>query len=521
MHRAITHCLAWRITLALILVATLAGGVPALARHGVRLETTDRFEFRSVAEQELALEDDALVWQASELPTFLDEEHPIPFFAGFLYAHDAPLIVYRDGGRRFARLTADDALAVEDGELLAPVALRDDDATFLALELVAEDDAFDPVGDPFMPEAGDYVLDLLRAESEGAQEDEDEPVSLDEAKWPVLLVVVEGKVELLVADDEPEELKAGDVLTVDADFDLRWIGDEAGVVLAAVLRLPEADEDDRDDEADEQEDGADDPRPTTTPGADADQGGGSGSGSGDGASQPAPTPTPKPTEAPEENSGGTLPPPGPPPTDDPPDSGGPGGSGSGSGSGGVGVELGPGDGPCNFCAPAEDGLIEEDVSSDPCLLADGGGDPDGDELNNCGEAAAGTYPNVQDSDGDGAWDGFEVRTGTNPRSKDTDGDGLDDWDEFTYSTNPLTPDTDGDGLSDTQELFTYGTRPEDVDSDHDCLWDGEEIYTHGTSPLNLDTDGDGFPDSIEIAQGYNPLDGGHHPDEELVAGTGC
>ena len=154
---------------------------------------------RQIAKQELSLDDDSLVWQAGELRTFVDGEHPIPFFTGFLYAHNAPLVIFRNGSNRFTRLDPDKAMAVETGALLAPVAVRDDDTTYLALELVVEDDAYDPAGDPFTPEAGDYVLELLRAESmetdgaeEGqtapADEDRDDPVRLNDAELPVLLV---------------------------------------------------------------------------------------------------------------------------------------------------------------------------------------------------------------------------------------------------------------------------------------------------------------------------------------------
>lgn len=521
-----TQPLLWRLALASMVVAALAGGTSVLARQNDPPATDDRPGFRSIAEQELALADDPLAWQASELPAFLDEERPIPFYAGFLYANDAPLLIYRDGAALFTPLGADKAMPVESGDLLAPVSLRDDATTFLALELVAEDDALEPVGDPFLPDADDYVLELLRAEfegtqDEGAREDEDEPVRLEATELPVLLVVVAGEVELHVEDEDPEELKAGDVLTVDEDFALRWLGEEPSVVLAARLRPPEVGDGLEGDGENGREDDADGSPLARTPAAGAREGGSvlSGSGGESGDDESDPTPTPKPTEEPGSDPVGDLPG-APPPTDDPP--GGSGGGSGGSGSGGGGrYEEGPSDGECLYCAPSDGGLLESGPSGDPCLLADGGGDPDFDELNNCGEAAAGTFPTVQDSDNDGAWDGFEVRTGTNPRIKDTDGDGLGDWDEFTYSTDPLRQDTDGDNVTDTQELFTYGTRPKDVDSDRDCLWDGDEIFVYGTYPNLVDSDGDFFADLIEINQGYNPLDSGNHPEEEVVAGTGC
>src|SRR5688500_10235275 len=113
--------LLWRLALASMIVAALAGGTSVLARPGDPPAPDDRPGFRSIAEQQLTLADDALAWQASELPASLDEKQPIPFYPGVLYAHDAPLLIYRDGGGRYTRLGADTALPVEGGDLLAPV----------------------------------------------------------------------------------------------------------------------------------------------------------------------------------------------------------------------------------------------------------------------------------------------------------------------------------------------------------------------------------------------------------------
>jgi hypothetical protein len=490
---------------ALATLSLLVGAItPRIGDAGARHDAEESVvEFRPVAEQELSLVGDPLVWQASELPTFLDEEHPIPFFAGFLYANTTPLVVYRDSGEHLVRLGQDDAMPVEDGELLAPVALRGDDATFLALELVAEDEAFDPTGDPFEPKAGGYVLELLRAEFERVEGARDRPVTLDVvelSEQPVLLVVVAGELELSLTDDDPEELKSGDVLTVTEEVEVRRRGEEPGVVLAAALRLPvEGDEIDPEDEA----------RPTAAPDGAAGQGSASGDGEDSGTGADESAPTPRPTEAPGANTGGTsggseLP--DTPPTDEPGNSGGSdaGSGGSDAGSGGVGVEEGPGDGECLYCAPADDGLLAEGDTADPCLLADGGGDTDSDGLNNCAEAAAGTSSTVQDSDGDSAWDGDEVRLGTNPTHPDTDGDGLDDGDELlVFFTDPFVGDTDGDGLIDLDEVHTFGTNPNAADTDGDGLWDLDEL-NRVTNPTVRDTDGDCLNDGYEVSLGSSP-----------------
>ncbi len=139
---------------------------------------------------------------------------------------------------------------------------------------------------------------------------------------------------------------------------------------------------------------------------------------------------------------------------------------------------------------------------------DGAGDPDGDGLNNTGEFAKGTDPNVADTDGDGANDADDpfpldpTRGGPGSTASDTDGDGLNDtWEETQFggiAAQNGTGDPDGDGLNNTAE------------------------QTAGTDPNVADTDGDGQPDGIDPA----PLDatsgggaGGLADRRELQAGA--
>ena len=78
---------------------------------------------------------------------------------------------------------------------------------------------------------------------------------------------------------------------------------------------------------------------------------------------------------------------------------------------------------------------------------------------------------------------------------DTDGDG---------SANVDDSDDDDDGVSDSVEAAD-GTDPLDADSDDDGVNDGQE-KTDGTNPLDTDSDDDGRTDSQEASAGTDPLD---------------
>lgn len=95
---------------------------------------------------------------------------------------------------------------------------------------------------------------------------------------------------------------------------------------------------------------------------------------------------------------------------------------------------------------------------------------------------------------------------------DTDRDGLTDSDEAVHLTNPLVPDTDGDGYPDGLEVANgysplkgNSTRLAAVDSDNDRLADALEI-SFSTGIGLVDTDGDGTSDYEEIMRGRDPRD---------------
>ncbi|QEP42085.1 DUF5011 domain-containing protein [Ectothiorhodospiraceae bacterium BW-2] len=152
--------------------------------------------------------------------------------------------------------------------------------------------------------------------------------------------------------------------------------------------------------------------------------------------------------------------------------------------------------------------------SDFIFYSDGSGvknatctDSDGDGLTDSQEAAIGTNPLEVDSDGDNINDGEDAFPLDINEWLDTDGDGI---------GNNSDSDDDGDGVDDSVEIAN-GTDPLDADSDNDGVNDGADPF-----PLNpaewLDSDGDGIgnnsdddddgdslSDAAEILLGTHPL----------------
>ncbi|MEW6610685.1 MAG: sortase [Patescibacteria group bacterium] len=102
---------------------------------------------------------------------------------------------------------------------------------------------------------------------------------------------------------------------------------------------------------------------------------------------------------------------------------------------------------------------------------------------------------MSDSDHDGLRDPEEHLYHTNPYLSDSDNDGLSDGDEILRNQNPL-----GDGPL-LVERTTRSAKASDQDSDglSDTL--ERTIDAQGDA---ADSDGDGFPDGLEVENGYDP-----------------
>lgn len=160
----------------------------------------------------------------------------------------------------------------------------------------------------------------------------------------------------------------------------------------------------------------------------------------------------------------------------------------------------------------------------------GGGDLDGDLLDNLTEISLGLDPMLEDTDGDGVPDGADSfpsasaewadsdGDGTGDNSDgDIDGDGLDNATELRLGTDRFKYDTDGDGIGDAADNCRLAANAEQIDtdgdgagdscdddSDGDALADTRESAI-GTNPYATDSDGDGVSDKYELDNGLNPL----------------
>jgi hypothetical protein len=117
----------------------------------------------------------------------------------------------------------------------------------------------------------------------------------------------------------------------------------------------------------------------------------------------------------------------------------------------------------------------------------------------------------KDTDADGIPDGYEVFNLMDPLDSldaalDFDNDQLTNYQEYKYGGNIYSSDTDADGLSDFEELTVYFTKIYSNDTDFDDLTDYDELFVYYTNPRSRDTDGDGYPDKLEILEGFDPLD---------------
>jgi hypothetical protein len=496
--RATIHRVVVSGAVALLLAALLAPVARIAAAQ-------DDLAFESVKKGKADLDEGEMVWQALTLPTAEDDEGE-SFAPGFLYAAENPIVIARAGSDQTLRVRKGGAFSVGAGARLVPTSEDGDEAEFLSLGLLPEDDADEAAGDPFDLDEGEYALELLRAEMPRVQPGGDGPgtVEFEAGDLPALIVVVSGEVEM-TGDGDPEGLEAGDALTVAGDAEFTQASPGAVIILAVTIS---ADDDDDDTGRDSDEDD------------EVATGGGPGGGSattggvntttqgGHGASSPGQSPAPM-IDPESDDDGDELT---------------------------AGREATLGTDPTNPDSDGDgvfDGFEVDHQETDPLSDdTDGDGLFDGEEVNNTF-----TNPTLPDSDFDGIGD-FDEYTGarfgefTDPNLPDTDGDFLDDLQELTVTmtdpdspdsdldgivdgedTNPLVPDDrDGDGLLDGVEMPRYGTNPDDPDSDDDGYLDGAEVNA-GTNPLaaDPDTDGDGHSDVIESQSGTDPTDPNSHP----------
>ncbi|MDB3990008.1 leucine-rich repeat protein, partial [Pseudomonadales bacterium] len=178
---------------------------------------------------------------------------------------------------------------------------------------------------------------------------------------------------------------------------------------------------------------------------------------------------------------------------------------------------------CTDLDDDNDGILD-DADKYPLISLAGLADTDGNGVpDTCDNDCLATGMTAdQDDDGDGVDDSLDafpldasetIDTDLNGignnADPDDDNDGLLDSEEQVAGTNPLLADTDADGVTDnvdqmpldlSERIDTDGDgigNRVDVDDDDDFVPDSIEI-ANGTDPLVADTDRDGIPDGVDL-----------------------
>jgi hypothetical protein len=144
-----------------------------------------------------------------------DEARPGRRVLGFVMATDEPVLltnVNEDGNKDVARLAPGEAFLVEQGTRQIRASMTDNPVSYLAIELVAADDA-DNAGDgemlftsePFMAPVGSRDIDLVRNVLEVGEQ-----ALLPDTGESVAILATEGAIDILPSGGRARTLEAGE-----------------------------------------------------------------------------------------------------------------------------------------------------------------------------------------------------------------------------------------------------------------------------------------------------------------------
>ncbi|CAN5331052.1 hypothetical protein BH09CHL1_BH09CHL1_24460 [soil metagenome] len=171
-----------------------------------------------LAEQTVELSDRGVIWQAVTLQSIAIDAPAWPFHAGFLAALDSELTVLDANGSAVGTVDSGTAFPVPEKTYLRPTSTPVG-ATYLAVEIVGQDDSDSPYRRPFKADPGEYLLTLWSL-SVDAGSDGDIAALLAEnlSGAPVMLAVVAGGVAIESADGQTtSQILQGNWDAIDAD----------------------------------------------------------------------------------------------------------------------------------------------------------------------------------------------------------------------------------------------------------------------------------------------------------------
>lgn len=182
-----------------IALALAAMAIPAASSAGRAPLSAPPATATKLAEQTVELSDRGMIWQATTLQSLGTGTPAWPFHAGFLAALEDPLTVLDANGASVSTVAPGAAMAVAEKTYLAPTSTAE--ASYLAIELVGQDDSDSPFRRPFKADPGQYTLTLWSLPvNAGSDADIASLLAENLSGAPAMLAVRSGGVAIKSAD---------------------------------------------------------------------------------------------------------------------------------------------------------------------------------------------------------------------------------------------------------------------------------------------------------------------------------
>ncbi len=185
---------------------------------------------------------DEVAWQVTRVSAPRPMDQPDDRSLGFILAEEDALQLVDRNTEAQTRLAAGEAAFIAEGTEQLQFALSDGPVAYYRLSLVPAANTGDDLGDEpiftsetFAAPDGNRDIDLVRDALEEAEEAE---LSLGNEEAPALLLVTDGAVEILPANDpaaQPNLVTAGQATTIAGDITIRATDAEGATFVTAVI----------------------------------------------------------------------------------------------------------------------------------------------------------------------------------------------------------------------------------------------------------------------------------------------